>query len=280
MLNFPPIKNPLHAILCGYERGGTTLLLEILRQHPDIDAGFEGGFLLGKTPKDFLNIEPYATNIQRGWQLKEGDIEYICKSIEWPQAYRRLRERSGMIPDKNVLLIDKTPKYMESLTHILDKVPRIPCVVLVRDPRAVLWSWAKHNQSPLEAWIELYLEQACNRYSAYGHGWEKALISHHERILLVQYESLCMNPEVEIRRIFSFLHLSFQKKYLQFSSRFINTHGNTISTKFLMEYPQKFSQDIQNRILKNTAAFRQWHWNNPETAQSCPVSSKESTPSV
>lgn len=40
----------MKAVVYGYERGGTSLIAELLRQHPALDGGFEGGFLLGKKP--------------------------------------------------------------------------------------------------------------------------------------------------------------------------------------------------------------------------------------
>ncbi len=46
--------SPLFALVCGFEKSGTTLLNEILRRHPGVDSGFECGFLLGQSPRDFL----------------------------------------------------------------------------------------------------------------------------------------------------------------------------------------------------------------------------------
>jgi len=126
-------NNPLKAIICGYERGGTSLIAELLRQHPDLDGGFEGGFLLGKRPRDFLSISPYRSNVKLGWGITEEELRHACDTDSWQEVYRRLREKAGEIHDRRVWLFDKTPKYMEALPKVLRKVPGNWTFVIVTD---------------------------------------------------------------------------------------------------------------------------------------------------
>jgi hypothetical protein len=53
-------NKPLAAIVCGFPNGGTTLISEILRTHPELDSGFEGGFLLSEQPSKFLDLTQLA----------------------------------------------------------------------------------------------------------------------------------------------------------------------------------------------------------------------------
>ena len=213
--------------MCGYERGGTSLIAELLRQHPNLDGGFEGGFLLGKKPGDFPSIAPYRSNVKIGWGITEEELQYACAADSWQGVYRRLREKAGELRDKRVWLFDKTPKYMEILPQVLRKVPDIPCVVVVRDPRAVLWSWAKRSGTDTETWIRKELGASCKRYVRYGKGWQAAIkAGPASRILLIQYEAFCEDPAQWAERLFGFLGLDFNDSFLRFHPRFPNVYGN------------------------------------------------------
>ncbi|MEI2422495.1 hypothetical protein V6O07_19615, partial [Arthrospira platensis SPKY2] len=77
-------NKPLAALVCGFERGGTTLISEIIRQHPLLDSGFECGFLLGKDPAEFTSIQPYCNMLKAGWGVNDSDLNnYICESETW-----------------------------------------------------------------------------------------------------------------------------------------------------------------------------------------------------
>src|SRR5688572_28260285 len=80
--------DPLIALVCGFEKSGTTLLNEILRRHPDLDSGFEGGFLLGASPRDFRNFQPYYAYFRQTWELSRADMLYICDTDSWGECYR------------------------------------------------------------------------------------------------------------------------------------------------------------------------------------------------
>jgi hypothetical protein len=255
-------KNPpLKAILCGYERGGTSLIAELLRQHPDLDGGFEGGFLLGKSPRDFLSISPYRSNVKLGWGISEEELQHACDTDSWQEVYRRLREKAGEIRDKRVWLFDKTPKYMEALPKVLRKVPDIPCIVVVRDPRAVLWSWAKRSGMDTESWIREHLRASCKRYVRYGKGWQAAIKAGlASRILLLRYEAFCADPAQWAERLFGFLGLEFHEAFMQFHPRFPNVYGNRPAQQYIYEYKGHFPEKLCRKILSRTKRLRDWHW--------------------
>ena len=135
--------SPLWTIICGYEKSGTTLLNETLRRHPKLDSGFECGFLLGETPRAFHDIQPYRHFFRTEWQLSKTELFHIIDTDDFNECYRRARELSPVITDKSVYLFDKTPIYMLHLPKVLDRMPNLPCVVCVRDPRALMLSWAR-----------------------------------------------------------------------------------------------------------------------------------------
>lgn len=258
------LTGPLRAIICGYEKSGTTLLNEILRRHPRMDSGFECGFLLGDSPRDFPGIMPYFAFFRRAWQLTPEDMRYLCDTDNWGECYRRARERSPVIVDKTTDLFDKTPIYMLHLSSVLARAPGIPCIVSVRDPRALMLSWARwsgHTEDA-QAWIYEHLDEYCSRYIDYGNGYRQALAVFGNRVMLSQFETLCLDPQGQVRRIFDFIGLEFRPEYLNFSSEFF-VYGNTVSADYIQPYRGVIADTLCQEILERTAAYSQWHFSLP-----------------
>ncbi|WP_019505377.1 sulfotransferase [Pleurocapsa sp. PCC 7319] len=263
-------NKPLALIVCGFAGGGTTMLGEMLRQHPKLDSGFEGGLLLAEDAYLFKSIEPHYSSLKKMWQVSDEEMDYICAADTWSSVYQRLLDISPIIKDKSVYLFDKTPLYMKKLPNILSKVPNVPCIVLVRDPRAYLWTRTKrtYKNAPLGMtkvdWAEKTVEQAGSAYLKFARGYKRAISSQYaSRILLVQYESLCTNPEAETKKIFDFIELDFDKDYLTFhnkDSRYTPCHGQTVSTDYLEKYKNELPEKIQKKMLQITKNYKNWFW--------------------
>jgi hypothetical protein len=263
------VKNnkPLAAVVCGFEHSGTTLISEILRQHPRLDSGFEGGFLLNQEAKQFLNCEPYYTNLKGGWGVSDEDLQYICNVETWRELYQRLRERSSVIKSKTTWLFDKTPRYMQKLDHVLKQVPGVPCVVIYKDFRALMWSSFKRNGKgkglTIEEWYEKIFPLTCHYTLSCARGWKQAIENGlEERILLVRYEKLCTDKTKVSQQIFEFLGLEFDESYLSFEKpRYRHVYGKEVSTNYLTEYTQHLPEKICQEIVEKTAEFKDWLWN-------------------
>lgn len=257
----PAANFPVRALICGYEKSGTTLLNEILRRHPRLDSGFEGGMLLGDSPRDFPGIQPYFAYFRQKWRLSREDMEQICDTDDWATCYRRIRDLSPVIADKNCELFDKTPIYMKQLSEVLARVPGVPCVVNVRDPRALMLSWARwsgHSEDP-ELYIRQNLANYCQRYLDYARGYHAALPRYGDRIYLNRFESLCLEPQPQLEKIFDFLGLCFEPDFLHFSSEYF-VYGNTVSTDYLFPYQGVLSEEVCQAILAGTAECAEWHF--------------------
>jgi hypothetical protein len=252
---------PLKAIVCGYEKSGTTLLNELLRRHPKMDSGFEGGFLLGESPRQFPTAWPYYGFFQSKWNMTKADMDYVCNTDDWGECYRRVRERSPIITDKSVFLFDKTPIYMLHLSEVLSRVPGIPCIVNVRDPRALMLSWARWSghTDDAEQWISGNLQEYCARYASYAEGYAKAMLQYSDRIFLNKFEELCTDPIPRLQAIFRFLGLEFSEEYLSFSSDHF-VYGNTVSTAYIQPYRDTLTDEICKEILAGTSNYHQWHY--------------------
>lgn len=252
---------PLRAIVCGYEKSGTTLINEILRRHPQLDSGHEVGVLLADSPRQFNRKQPYCAFFKQTWKLSDEQLQQICDTDDWGEFYRRARQTSPLIIDKAVYLFDKTPIYMLHLAEVLAKVPGIPCVVNVRDPRALMLSWANwsgHRDNPGE-WIEENFPYCENRFLSYAHGYREALATHGDRILLNRFEPMCLDPEPYMEKIFSFIGFEFSSDYMTFESEHF-VHGNTVSQEYLCPYRDALEPALCDRILEATAEFEDWHF--------------------
>ncbi len=229
----------LKAIVCGYERGGTTLLSQLMSAHPRLDSGFESGLLLADEPKNFMSKQFAEFNgslIRRGWGVDEDDLAYILDSKTWNQVYLRLRERSSVIKNKESFLIDKTPKYMLRLSDVLYRMEQVPCVVVVKEPRGVIFSWLKRQPDiDFAAVSRETLKAFCKRYVRYAAGYAEAKRNHPRRILKVDYEKFCLHPKSEAQLIFNHLGLEFHDDYLTFEQKY-EVHGTTVSGKYLNQY--------------------------------------------
>ena len=72
---------------------------------------------------------------------------------------------------------------------------------LVRDPRAVIASSLRRNQT---------LADALRKHFKWAARFERLAVSHPERTLVVYYEDLCAAPELELRRICRWIGVAYE----------------------------------------------------------------------
>ncbi len=255
--------SPLAALVCGYERGGTTLLGAMLKRHPALDSAFEGGLLLAPRPAEFRTLEPYASNLEKAFRLSDLDFAAVCDAPTFAEAYEELRTRSPVLTRPGARLFDKTPRYLEQLGEVLDRMATVPCVVLSRDPAAVLASWMRRSPMQRRRWLEDQLETACARYVRYYRGYAEANVRPDaSRLLHVRYEQLCLTPETELRRIVAHLGLEFTPAMLSLSDGaplHRNLRGHGLSTDFVYDYAGLDRPSIL-RIRELTSEARAFHF--------------------
>jgi hypothetical protein len=253
--------DPLIAIVCGFEKSGTTVLNEVLRRHPRLDSGHEVGVLMASTPREFKRVQPYYAFFRQTWKLTPEQTLHCCDTNDWGTFYARAREASPVITDKSTLIFDKTPRYMMQLSEVMEKVPQLPCIVNVRDPRALMHSWAcwsGFKDSPA-AWLEDNFESNCERFLNYAKGYSVARATERYRLYLNRFETMCLEPRETMISIFDFLGQDFSEEYLFFESEHF-VYGNTVTNDHLFPYREDFSDALCNRILDATAEYADWHF--------------------
>jgi hypothetical protein len=218
-------NNPVFIVGC--ERSGTTLLRLMLNAHPQ------------------MAIPPESYFIQQIWaahpspkvyppEIRERVIHLLLehplwgKVPEWgldPEALRRRLESMEAPKHAKVLEAvftayaarqgksrwgDKTPSYVESLDSIHQIFPKAKLIHLIRDGRAVCESLLRQKFGPgsVPEIGKLWSERVQRGRRA---GRQLPETVYRE----ISYEALVSEPEVQLRRLCSFLELSFHREMLE-----------------------------------------------------------------
>ena len=143
---------PLDFLICGLEHSGTTLLSDLMRQVPGCDSGFECGVLLGRKPSDFLDMQPFCSNILKGWEISQDDLNACVENVDFAGFYDELYKRSHLFQGEKQpsIRFDKTPRYISCIHHVAKNVPDVPILAMIKDPAAIAWSDFKRSGLKME----------------------------------------------------------------------------------------------------------------------------------
>lgn len=241
-------------LLCGYERGGTTLLSQIFRENGFV-GGFEVGVLLCKSPRDFLSYKPYVDMLRPGWKLGNRiTLDELCSS-DFEHFYHGLIS-TAFPKRKRAPAFDKTPIYMSRLGYALSRTEFLnKAVVITRDPRAVFVSWSKRaladDASPQQ--VNRHVESKLKYYSARYLDYFYGCIAHRQaaNVHFVAYEDLCLNQQSSVEALGEF-NGGAPFALTEMSHNYKNIYGNTISTENVQEYSRFLSPDTQRKVLQST----------------------------
>lgn len=254
----------LHAIVCGFEHSGTTLVGELLRQHESLDSGFEGGLLLNDSPRAFPECQPFYKNVLDTWRLSDEAARAACNTDSFTEAYRRLRDTSPVLKNNSVKLYDKTPRYMLCLADVLTRAPAIPAIAIVRDFRAVMWSSFKRlGNSDMGTWQREILPRTLRHTYTYAAGLREAVRRFGTgRILIVQYEQLCIDPKAVGTVIFNHINLKYEDRFSNFGkARYDLVYGQDVQRGYIFEYKDRLPKETQARVIDHFSEFGPFFFN-------------------
>lgn len=248
----------LKFVICGIEHSGTTLVSDLFRQAPGIDAGFEVGVLLADRPAEFREMQPFSKNMKAGWGITETDMDYICSAVDFPEFYRRLGQASTAI-ERHSELFDKTPRYLAQLDLCLQKVP-VQFIATFKDPRSIVFSdFNRSGTDDFDTWYSGYRSKKIGYMQTL---YEKYL-THRDnpRVAFVSLEALTVNTEATVRRLFDHVGIPFQIHYLLLKNlRYRNTKSNFIDMRIPFAYLESFDETRCKRIVKDFSEFEYWFY--------------------
>jgi hypothetical protein len=249
-------------VICGMEHSGTTLISDLFRQVPHVDSGFECGVLLCKTPHEFKGYNPYYTNMLKGWNISQSDLDNCCEANTYDEFYRRLVAASKVLPRGTTAIFDKTPRYFHGLRACLSRL-KVPFIATYKDPRSVVCSdFQRSKAADFDTWYEkyrqpkqAYMRRCYDHYSAVRQGTVK-------RTLLVSLESLCLDTRRIGEELFAHVGLEFKVDYLLLKNlRYRHTRDRAINSRMPFEYKEMLRSEQQNRVREDFAVFSDWFYN-------------------
>jgi hypothetical protein len=190
-------------------RSGSTLLQSILASHKKISTVSEPWILLPFL--DAIRLEGTYSDYHHS-NMVVGIRDFI-KSIEKSgEQYNNILRKFILdlyckASDKDSLyFIDKTPRYHIFADKIINLFPEGKFIFLWRDPLSIISSFINSYGKKRGSWniyfykIDLFngLENLTNAYK-----------NNTDKSLMVRYEDMICKPEKELKRIFSYLDLSF-----------------------------------------------------------------------
>ncbi len=249
-------------VVCGLEHSGTTLISELLRQVPGVDAGFEIGALLGGSPREFPYLEPYAEHLRKNWNLSEQTFSHCCDTNSFATFYRRLKAATTVLRPGTKVMFDKTPRYLSRLSECMDKVA-VPFIIAYKDPRSTVYSDFKSSgQESFDAWFEGYAPAKLGYMRLHYGEFQRAKAKADKRVCPVRLEELCLNPRATCTRLFAHVGAHFHAGYLAFrQERYPNTRAGSITVGAPFEYITGLGVARCQRVARVFGEFDDWFFN-------------------
>jgi hypothetical protein len=207
--------------IVGVGRSGTTLLMCMLNEHPDIVIPPEFHFISQHMVK-----RPNMGLFEASERLKK-DQRFARLGLEVEDVIRPFRDPNDpFFPDRLYRMIlktyaykhkahiigDKAPKNIEYLPVLYKAFPHGKIIHLIRDPRDVYLSRIKAAWSMSRPDTLQFLAYRAQ----YDMGHQIGLKLFGDNYLEVHYEKLLKQPEIELKRICDLLEVPFNARMMNF----------------------------------------------------------------
>lgn len=215
------LKNPYFFIGCG--RSGTSLLARLLSSHRDIAVyPYEANEMWH--PQSFpwhhsnsnsapIWVDPYA--------FTEASLKARTEHDD-----RRMKAVFGacQLLLRGECFVNKSALVTFMIPEILNLFPDARFIHIIRDGRAVAWSFALHDKKmidrfpnrykeigidfPLEVLVEKFATHWKQHVLEIEHQKDKLNLEERDRIYELRYEDLCINPREQLASIAKFMHVN------------------------------------------------------------------------
>ena len=248
--------------ICAMPRSGNTLFASLMNQNPDI-AVTANSITLEIMKELFL--------------LKRNDI---FKNFPDEQSLNNVMDEVYNLYYKNwnyKIIIDRGPVCTPGNLMVMQKHFKQPlrCVVLVRDVLDVLASYIKWFETEPSAFPNQYatldekLSQVMRKHGAVGKELTSIqyLLRHPEMAVFIKYDDLVINPEKELRKVYTFLNLPYYPHTftnlnqmvvngVQYNDSIVGKNMHTIRTEKVMKVENKYRNKIPERFVKEYGHIR------------------------
>lgn len=243
-------KNSIIGVACGMPFSGTTYLSRIICSHPKIDSGFECGLLFEQSPKFFSKREKFYNWMMSdqkpyNWKLSKEEMQYICDTDDFYEAYSRIVEKCHLFKKPNIdLIIDKTPAYIYRLMNIMKKLPQTPFILIKKNIEFQYSSYKNRGRS-LEEFENLYRKQ----HNVVNRVKNRPILN--KRLLVLDFHEVQTDLEKTINTIFRFIQeyseIEFNPKMIPSMIESINSDVKSNQKKLR----KKFDYNTEIKNFKN-----------------------------
>lgn len=124
-----------------------------------------------------------------------------------------LKETLYSHKNKQIPWLEKTPEHATGMELIASYYPKAKFIYIIRNPLKSFSSW--RNVSSGWGDERVPVENHCDLWRYYMHTAENFNESHRQSIYFVKLEDLIESPEIEMKKITSFLQIEFDKTKLE-----------------------------------------------------------------
>jgi Sulfotransferase family len=181
-----PLPKRRHLLLIGAPRSGTTLLATMIGRHTDV--GMVNEDVTGRAIRKVLGKQLTGNKLCVPNQIQLRRRDFFAA---------RLLKRLGVIGE--------APKSKYCIRDYLE-LPNLKVIAIIRDGSASISSMMVRGGARLR--------KAARRWAEAIETIDEINRQYHERVLVVAFEDLLLQPEKTLRKICTFLNVNFQEPML------------------------------------------------------------------
>jgi hypothetical protein len=226
------MRSPI--FILGLQRSGTTLLVSMLDENPEVNMlpsethfyillwkQFGYKKVLAKTLKDYcLTVLP---QVNKGWTIEEYRIN-LSRILAHIDDKEIIQLSPNTIIDKffhswtdtaQYHTGEKTPAHIFYLRDIIKKYPNAKFVALVRDPRAAMLSEIVKLDNNKEALVKFNLFNFIFRTQCVFDLIDKWKKNYPDNFMVCRYEDIISTPEITVQQICKFIGITYLPTMLE-----------------------------------------------------------------
>lgn len=204
--------------LISQPRSGSTLLQAVLGSHPDIHTSSEPWIAL---PFIYaLKQEGSEFEFNCSWSRSAIEAFFKDNGIEESffnsalQSFLKALYQKALANSGKTFFLDKTPRYYEIISELVEIFPEAKFIVLYRHPLAVfnsiMYTWVK-DQSDFLYYYGRDLLVAPRKLADF-------VSRHEDKVCLVRYEEFVSSPASEVKRICAYLGVEYLEDIINYNS--------------------------------------------------------------
>ena len=244
--------------LCAMPRSGNTLFASLMNQNPD--TAVTANSILLEIMKELYRLK--GSDVFKNFP-DEQSLDNILDEV-YNLYYKYWNHK---------VIIDRGPVCTPGNLRVMQRHFKQPirCIVLVRDLLDVLASFIKWFETEPTAFPNKYgcknIDEKLSKIMNKDGGMAKELMSiqyllhHPEMAVFIKYDDLVINPEKELRKVYTFLNLPYFPHTfidldqiivngLQYNDGVVGKNMHTIRTEKIMKVENYYKSMIPERFVK------------------------------